>query len=301
MNGVKKFIVLYSLFFRFFSDLSLSACKKIDLKFGNPGHLFVYFVLFIFSCTSTSAVKAKKQLREVEARSLLLVEYGTNKVLLEKQPNLILPMASITKLGTALVSRKEEISIDEYIPAPPSAIVRNDYESRAGLEEKKEYKYIDLLHAMLIPSGNDAARTIANRIETKNEPFKKLVRDWQKDNRIRDFDFQEPVGISSASKATAMELMNVLELAKKDEDIFNILKKEKYTFFSKSNKKYDIVTRNPIPEWKGFKIFGKTGRTKKAGQCFAGFVSKGNKLWKLAILGSSDLVGDIKLMIEYIE
>jgi serine-type D-Ala-D-Ala carboxypeptidase (penicillin-binding protein 5/6) len=253
-----------------------------------------------FYCNTTVDSKPTIGLKEIKANSFMLVNINSGKVILEKNSNVLYPMASITKLGTALVSKSEGIFLDDYITAPASAIVRNDYESRAGLEEKREYRYIDLLHAMLIPSGNDAARTIAYKINKPNSTFKNEIEKWILENHIQDFIFEEPVGTSSNSKTTAKALMKILELVKEDLDIYNILQKQKYTFSSKNNKEYTVITRTPISTWKDFKIFGKTGKTKKAGLCFAGFITKKTEIWKVAILGSDSLEEDLINIVEYI-
>jgi len=61
-----------------------------------------------------------------------------------------------------------------------------------------------------------------------------------------------------------------------------------------------VLSRTPIHEIGGVKIFGKTGRTKSAGLCFAGFLQKEEALFQIVLLGSEDLEGDFRYFSEYL-
>jgi D-alanyl-D-alanine carboxypeptidase len=55
-----------------------------------------------------------------------------------------------------------------------------------------------------------------------------------------------------------------------------------------------------MPSYKDFRIFGKTGTTKLAGKCFAGFTVRGNEKWKIILLGSNNVFDDMKKMLDSI-
>ncbi len=233
------------------------------------------------------------------AKAYCIQELSSKKIIIEKNSKEAFPMASLTKLGTALMS-SEKIEPFEYLKIPSFAIVKNNYESKADLIENESYLFQDLLYGLLLPSGNDVARSLSFQLESKGFKFSNLSKDWIQKNNLSDFYFEESVGLSSKSKTNINDLMIILDLVEKNKNIFNVLQKKEYSFESKNGKSITVKSRTPIFKNKELIIFGKTGRTKSAGQCFAGFFQKKTKLFKIAILGSENLESDLLVSSEFI-
>ncbi len=233
------------------------------------------------------------------AKAYCIQDFSSKKIIIEKNRNEAFPMASLTKLGTAVLST-EIIEEQEYIKVPPLAIVKNNYESKADLKVNEYYLYHDLLYGLLLPSGNDVARSISFQLESKGLKFSDLSKEWIKKNNLSTFYFEESVGLSSKSKTNINDLLIILDLVEKNKNIFNVLQKKEYSFSSKNGNEISVKSRTPISKNKDIIIFGKTGRTKSAGQCFGGFFQKKSKYYKIAILGSENLESDLLVSSEFI-
>jgi serine-type D-Ala-D-Ala carboxypeptidase (penicillin-binding protein 5/6) len=228
----------------------------------------------------------------LSAKAYAIQDSQTNQNFMKKSIYTIYPMASLTKLGTAFLSL-EHLSLEGEISIPSSALVKNTYESKADLLENESYLLKDLLYGLLLPSGNDVARTLAFQLEKKGKKFPKASLEWRTQNGLQFFTFEEPVGLSQKSQTNIVDLLKLLSLIEKNITLFNVIQTKEYSFQSKTGKSIYIKNRTPIHHYKNIHIFGKTGKTKSAGLCFAGFLKKDSHLWKIALLGSDDLEKDL--------
>jgi D-alanyl-D-alanine carboxypeptidase len=258
-------------------------------------------IIFIFFCLFGFPIQfyAESTTSLLSAKAYAIEDCKTNKILTEKSIQIVYPMASLTKLGTAFVSL-DSLSLNEPIQTPSSAIVKNTYESKADILANESYLLKDLLLGLLLPSGNDVARSIATHLETNGNSFYSLSTEWRKKNGLNFFYFEEPVGLSPKSQTNITDLLKILSLIEKNPTLFNVLQTKEYSFKSMSGKSVYVKTRTPILTFKDISIFGKTGKTKSAGLCFAGFLKSNSNLWKIAILGSSDLEKDLSKASEYV-
>ncbi len=88
-------------------------------------------------------------------------------ILYEKNINLILPIASITKLMTALVVLEKIDNLEENIIISENAI--KAYGNQGELIANEEISIINILHVLLMESSNDAAVALAETVETKSD------------------------------------------------------------------------------------------------------------------------------------
>ena len=87
-------------------------------------------------------------------------------------------------------------------------------------------------------------------------------------------------------------------MVEKNPTLYEILSTTDYTIKEKKGRIQNLTTTNEMPNYKDFRIFGKTGTTKLAGKCFAGFVVKGSERWKIILLGSENVFGDMKILLD---
>lgn len=107
----------------------------------------------------------------LEAKSACVFDLRTNKFIFELNGNTQLPLASLTKLMTALTA-KENMPEGTIIEIADEAIAQ---EGNNGLIAGEKWLLKDLLRAMLISSSNDAAHAIALSYGNSDEPFIKLM------------------------------------------------------------------------------------------------------------------------------
>ena len=104
------------------------------------------------------AKKSRYSKPVVKAKAVYCLNLAGNQTILSRNPDSQLPVASLTKLMTALVtldkmSLKDEVSVPEHVKTIPKSVV--------GLKPDDRLSVKDLLHGLLMASGNDCAETLA--------------------------------------------------------------------------------------------------------------------------------------------
>ncbi|HET7839143.1 MAG TPA: D-alanyl-D-alanine carboxypeptidase family protein, partial [Rectinemataceae bacterium] len=145
------------------------------------------------------------------ARSVVILDQATGTVLYAKNPDLVIPPASLTKLITlhlvyeeikaGRLSKDELVVIDKrdcspYIPYGSSLMYL-----RPGMK----VSVLDLMKGAAVVSGNDAAFTLARRIAGSNEAFAARMNQAVRALGFHDLHFVEPSGLSELNRATALE------------------------------------------------------------------------------------------------
>ncbi len=129
---------------------------------------------------------------QISAKSAILIEALTGKVIFEKNSNQIMPMASTTKIMTTLLSL-ESGDLDEYFTVDPNAIKVEG--SSMGLVEGDQVTKRVLCYGMMLPSGNDAANATAVKIAGSLENFAVLMNERAKKIGMSNTHFVTPSGL----------------------------------------------------------------------------------------------------------
>ena len=127
-------------------------------------------------------INIKAQDLELNSKYALLYNIDTNEILMEKNSNQKTAIASLTKIMTTIVAIENINNIKEVVTIPEYAL-ENLIEleaSVAGFEVDQEVTYEDLLYAIMLPSGADAAKTVAYHIAGNEENFVKLMNEKHK-------------------------------------------------------------------------------------------------------------------------
>lgn len=127
--------------------------------------------------------------------NVLLVERKTGKILYEKNAYDQIYMASTTKILTAILvlencelDEKATVSYDAIMSIPPGY-------THAALRENEQFTVNELLHALLIPSANDAANVLAEHVSGSVEEFAKLMNEKAKEIGCTGSNFTNPSGL----------------------------------------------------------------------------------------------------------
>ena len=141
---------------------------------------------------------------DVSARAAIVVDARDGHVLYRRDPAQERPIASATKLMTALVALDElplgrEVRAVPYSPAPA--------ESRIDLRAGERMSVADLLRALLLESANDAAETLAVRAAGSVDRFVRRMNERAREIGLRHTSFANPVGLDSpGAHSTALDL-----------------------------------------------------------------------------------------------
>jgi len=114
------------------------------------------------------------------AQAVLLGNLNSGEIFASKGARRLLPIASLTKIMTALVVR-DELSLSENIIVPPACSQLPENQQQLGLKAGRVYKVEDLLYGLLVRSGADCACALASGfggedtlVESMNQKAKKL-------------------------------------------------------------------------------------------------------------------------------
>lgn len=208
--------------------------------------------------------------------TLAITSNGTKKVLLEKNPDLVLPIASITKLMVAVIalenSDKEAqiLATTDYIGKDFSAFI---------LEDLKYYKLKELLANALIPSDNDSARLLSSVlgeedfIAKMNLKAKEIGMSQTSYVNVTGLDQITPDASQAVNVSTVNDLSKlIIYIQKRHPEIFKLTTNSQYDICDINNYCKNVVSTNKLltdPNFKYKIIGGKTGTTDLAGKNLA--------------------------------
>ena len=238
------------------------------------------------------------------ARSAFLLDLTTGQVLYQREPDLPLPPASTTKIVTAIVALesnrrgKDLLSVTKTATRVPS--------SKLYLRPGQTMSVEDLLYGLLLSSANDASLVLAEGIAGSVERFAEMMTDKARDIGAANSHFTNPHGLTAPEHySTARDMALLFNYAMKNPTFREIVRTKTSSVSSisagKVRKVRHIQVRNHNRLLWSFEgaIGGKTGYTHAAQKCFVGAVSRNGVTLIVSMLGSRDLWGDTKRLLEY--
>ena len=135
----------------------------------------------------------------VSAKSAVLIDTMTGSVLYEKNAYQKLPMASTTKIMTAICAL-EAGNLEEPFEVHPAAVGVEG--SSIYLAHGETMTLRDLVYGLMLNSGNDAAVAIAMRVSGSVEGFAALMNETAATIGVRDTQFQNPNGLDDPQHYT---------------------------------------------------------------------------------------------------
>lgn len=221
-------------------------------------------MIILFFCCAGGLTRADAEL-SVQARAAILIEAESGRVLYEQNADERLPMASTTKVMTALIA-VEHCAMDEIVTAGPNA---SGVEGTSiYLSEGEKLTMREMLQGLMLRSGNDAAVAIAEHIAGDTEAFASLM-----NARARmlgaDANFVTPNGLDAAGHGASARAMALIAREAMQNESFRELVSMQEAVIPWVDNEYSRVLRNKnrlLDEYDGATGV-KTGFTKKAGRC----------------------------------
>ncbi|HTD03138.1 serine hydrolase, partial [Undibacterium sp.] len=151
----------------------------------------------------------------------LVIEDGTGKILLEKNANDVVPIASLTKLMTAMVVLDAKPDMNDSIHIEPEDVDTLKHSmSRVPVGATMPRK--DVLQLALMSSDNRAAASLARTYPGGKPAFLAAVQAKIKALGLTNTAIEEPTGLSPNNKSNAVDLAKMAEAASKYPDIVRI-------------------------------------------------------------------------------
>ena len=201
---------------------------------------------------------------DVDSRIALIYDRASGKILYEKNGNKQTPMASTTKIMTAIVvlenaNLKDVVTIDSKAAGIGG--------SRLGLKKNDKITVNDLLYGLMLRSGNDAAVALANYVGGSVEGFAQMMNEKAKEMGLTNSHFIVPHGLDNDGHyTTAYELAKMADYALKIDKFKQIVGTQNTTIYINGYAKAINNTNKLLESVSG--VYGvKTGFTNGAGRC----------------------------------
>ena len=231
---------------------------------------------------------------ELEAQTALAIKTDGSRVYYNKNIEAQRPIASLTKLMTAIVVL-ENYDLNQIVKIPLNAVKR---ESSAGnLRPSETMAVRSLLSVMLIDSSNDAAFALAEQ----RQDFISLMNKKAKELGLNNTHFSNPDGLDEPGNySSALDIAKIFSyLINEHPEAFEILKTKNMVVYSSNGKiEHRLINTNELLDKADGVVAGKTGYTDKAGGSLALLV-KGGII--TVVLGSPDRFGESEKLIQWLK
>ncbi|HLQ67471.1 MAG TPA: serine hydrolase [Candidatus Limnocylindrales bacterium] len=193
------------------------------------------------------------------------VEDASGQVLFQKNPERVYPIASLTKLVTAMVLLDTAPDWDRVVEVLPED---KYHSSHSHIRAHEEITVRDLIHAALMSSDNVATRALSRTCGLDRMEFVRRMNVKADSLGLTGAHFVEPTGLDEQNVATAQAVAKLLRAAASNELVSTIMQKEQYTFTS-NRRLHSLINTNRLLRSKWRVTAGKTGFISESGYCLA--------------------------------
>lgn len=233
----------------------------------------------------------------ISASSAVLIDESGN-IIMSRDPDVRRPMASTTKIMTALVCI-ENISLDKKVKIPKEAVGIEG--SSIYLVENEVLTVSELLYALMLRSANDAAAALAIEVGGSIEGFAQMMNAKASELGLKDTHFDNPHGLDSEQHyTTAYELALITAEALKN-DFFRTLTgtyKKTIPLNGEEGTRLLVNHNRLLKSYNGC-IGVKTGFTKKCGRCLVSAAERDGLTLICVTLNAPDDWRDHTAMLDY--
>jgi D-alanyl-D-alanine carboxypeptidase (penicillin-binding protein 5/6) len=243
------------------------------------------FLLALLALSSAAIAQSVPPL-PLAARSWLLLDHASNQVLAEQAGDERVEPASLTKLMTAYLSfaalRQKRIAPDQAVPVSERAWKAPG--SRMFIEPNRPVTVQELLHGMIVQSGNDACIALAELIAGSEEAFVAAMNREAQRLGLKNTKFMNATGLPDPQHySTASDLARLTQAIIRDFPEF-------YPIYATRDYTYNKITqpnRNRLL-WLDPTVDGvKTGHTEAAGYCLIASSKRGPRRLISVVLGTA--------------
>ena len=214
----------------------------------------------------------ENKLHRIRSKAALAVDIEKGEILFEKNMEKPLPIASLTKLMTALVFLEQNPNLEDT-----ATIASSDAESagKSRLWIGEALTLRDLLHASLTCSDNRVTKTLARVSGLSFEDFVTRMNQKAKEIGLEKTCFYEPTGLDERNQSTALDCARLLSFALTDSVVASVTSKKIYTYtsvYGKRKRRHQIVNTNKLLLSSLNVKGGKTGYNGASGWCLGTLV-----------------------------
>jgi len=233
---------------------------------------------------------------EIHAKNYILIHENTNYPLIEKDASASVPIASTTKIMTAIIAL-ENYNLDDVVEISQNAATQIGSDVFLQIGEKISVK--NLLYALLIKSGNDSAMALAEYMKPYGkDSFVLKMNEKAKYLNMKNTELKDPAGLDDSGKSSAFDLAIIASYSMKNPVFSEIVKTPLIDITSTDGKfahKLDSSNRLIKPDEPLFyqnAIGIKTGYTPEAGHCLVSAAKLQNTTLIAVVLNTTESTND---------
>ncbi len=232
----------------------------------------------------------------VSASGVLVIDVASGQRLFSSEENKRRPMASLTKIMTALLV-VENHDLNERVRIPRG--VEDTIGNKVYLEEGKHFSVGDLLSALLISSANDAAKALAIYHSGSLSAFTEEMNARVKELGLKNTSFSDPIGLDNPDQfSTAQDIAWITMFVQRYEPIAVRMRKRGMRIFSKEGDEIFLAHTHALMHAEKDVTGGKTGTTNGAGQCLVSLVEEEGTEYLVVIMNSLQRYKDMRAILE---
>lgn len=276
-------------------------------------NIFAFFLLFsyaakIYSVTlpyvSISLIKVSsipnfddKESVNSSASAYVVYDTDSRSVVAGKNSGLRFAPASTAKIMTALIVL-EHFNPETYFTVPDISKVEG---SKMKLVSGSEVKVLDLLYGLMLPSGNDAAYTLAYHYPGGMDAFIAKMNRRAEELKLLNTRFSDPAGYDDTNYTTAVELARLASISMKNPLFRQVVSTRAITVYDKSGLNvYQLENLNELLRFE--KVIGiKTGFTNEAQGVLVTALKHNGREIIVVVLKSSNRFNDTHDLMNFIE
>ena len=225
------------------------------------------------------------------ARSAVLMDADSGRILYEKNGHQAMANASTTKILTCIIAL-ENCELDSEVTV--SALAASQPKVHLGMREGQRFYLKDLLYGLMLESYNDCAVAIAEHIAGTTADFAAMMNDKAKEIGCEDSYFITPNGLDAKDEGgfhhtTAADLSLIMRYCIKGSKMagqfLTITQEGQYQFHDMDGKNsYTCYNHNAFLQMMDGALSGKTGFTGNAGYCYIGALQRDDRTFIVALL-----------------
>lgn len=296
LSGVLSVLILVNVFFIF-------SFPKQNISYPNQaGPYLNSSQAYIFPIAESSYFPVLDTTIEkptINAKSAVIYDTRSSRFLYDSNTGERLPIASLTKLLSAIVVI-ENFDLDDFIHVSKESLKVDGEKQTLYLDEK--LRVIDLLKMMLIESSNDAAYVLMNHASGLGINLVNLMNRKAAALGMGNSIFHDPAGLNDDALSTVEDLIKLVEYSLKFNEIWSILGEKTASVYSVDRKiEHRISSTNQLLGVIPDVIGGKTGYTEKALGCMILVVDIPGENDRLItiVLGSTDRFTDTQKLLDW--
>lgn len=249
--------------------------------------LIIYTSVFLALLAPDISVRAQEEPENLYARSAVLMDADTGRILYEKNGEEVLSMASTTKIMTLLVTLENAdlegtVTVSSYAASMPDV--------QLNIREGERYRLKDLCYSMMLESHNDAAAAIAEHVGGSVEGFASMMNQKARDLGCYHTYFITPNGLDAEDEhgvhsTTAEDLARIMRFCMQNDTFLSITREPSWNFTDlDGTRSFTVNNKNAFLNMMEGALTGKTGFTNDAGYCYVGALEREGKRLIVALL-----------------